>query len=136
MRQYLQVMADTLENGWDRPSRAMLDGKNVVARTGRKFARQMRLNLRGKKRRIHIPTTKPVSFHSIALELAAFIAAISDVREMNKAGLRVERERLLSLVEAIQGLRGALGEDLWNGVEALSVAMVSYRGSRSARMGN
>ena len=87
MKQYLDILEDTLKNGWDRVSRPRLDGKQVIARTSRKFAREMRFDLTNGK--FPIVTTKPVPFRLVALELAAFIAATDDVREMNKVGLHI-----------------------------------------------
>lgn len=67
-------------------SRGTLDGKPVAVRTNRKFAREMRFDF---SEGFPIVTTKPVSFRSVGLELAAFISATDNVQEMNKVGLKI-----------------------------------------------
>ncbi len=79
MEQYLDTLVDVLDTGWDRMTRATLDGKYVPART--KFGREMRFDLSNGK--FPIVTTKAVSFRMIALELAGFIAATRDVHDFD-----------------------------------------------------
>lgn len=77
--QYLGIVKDILENGFDRPDRTGVGRRSV-------FQRTMRFDLR---KGFPIITTKKVNFHAVKEELLWFIRGCSDNKELQKVGVHI-----------------------------------------------
>ena len=79
MRAYLDLLADVLENGEDRPSRTGIDTRNV-------FGRTMRFDMADGFPAI---TTKKLAFNAVKAELLWFLSGSSNVKELQKLGCHI-----------------------------------------------
>ncbi|MEK9186243.1 MAG: thymidylate synthase [Patescibacteria group bacterium] len=79
MKQYLDVLAEVLDKGVDRPDRTGVGNLSL-------FVRQMRFNL---QEGFPIVTTKKVSFNLVKAELLWFISGSQDVKELQKLGCHI-----------------------------------------------
>jgi thymidylate synthase len=79
MRQYLELMADVLENGVDRPDRTGVGRRSV-------FGRQMRFDLADG---FPLVTTKRVHFKSIVFEMLWFLRGDTNVRWLQEQGVTI-----------------------------------------------
>lgn len=86
MKQYLDLLRDVLDNGVRKPTRAKLLSTGETVDAVSVFGRMLRFDL---NEGFPLVTTKRVSFHSIAHELLWFLSGSTNVKDLQKHGVKI-----------------------------------------------